>query len=343
MAREIITKMLKLAALLLTVSLLSSRYAVNGRTISIDVEVGKELEAIRKHSLQTINTEYGDIYDCVEISKQPSLHHPLLKDHEVKGVAAHINLYNPAVQEYQQSAAYVTVQNGNSDRVGIIQAGWMVYPHMNLDYQTRLFTQWDQIYPNGSRDHSYGTMYPGFVVVNKDIPVDAPFPIVSTVNGTQFFEWFMLTMVRGYTPQEELLTQSPSTQGKHKSIKHKDPLSGDWWWSIGDDNVRIGYWPKELFVGLQEGASIGIFGGLAETDYDALAPPMGSGVFEDGNYETTCHMKGVQVNIGNCFVSPYDDSVYVRQVRCYKADKQDVNGDYPVLFGGPGGSPASCV
>ena len=34
--------------------------------------------------LMFLQTEYGEMYDCVDVYKQPSLDHPLLKDHVVQ-------------------------------------------------------------------------------------------------------------------------------------------------------------------------------------------------------------------------------------------------------------------
>ena len=31
-----------------------------------------------------LQTEYGEMYDCVDVYEQPSLDHPLLKDHVVQ-------------------------------------------------------------------------------------------------------------------------------------------------------------------------------------------------------------------------------------------------------------------
>ena len=31
-----------------------------------------------------LQTEYGEMYDCVDVYKQPALDHPLLKDHVVQ-------------------------------------------------------------------------------------------------------------------------------------------------------------------------------------------------------------------------------------------------------------------
>ncbi|KAL8150428.1 hypothetical protein V2J09_020236 [Rumex salicifolius] len=41
-------------------------------------------EMLQKSAVNTIITEDGDVYDCVDIYKQPSLDHPLLRNHTVK-------------------------------------------------------------------------------------------------------------------------------------------------------------------------------------------------------------------------------------------------------------------
>lgn len=111
-----------------------------------------------------------------------------------------------------------------------------------------------------------------------------------------------------------------------------------------DDNIRIGYWPRELFSfsGFSVGGYNATWGGLVHTETD-VSPAVGSGIFEDGNYNSTSNMVKVQVNIGNTFVSPYDNPVRVLKSRCFKASKQNTHPDYRFQFGGPGGLPNSCV
>ncbi|KAJ0043147.1 hypothetical protein Pint_19251 [Pistacia integerrima] len=60
---------------------------VDGRT-SISIEEDKELEQqlklLNQPALKTIKTKHGDVIDCVDIHKQPSLNHPLLKNHTIQ-------------------------------------------------------------------------------------------------------------------------------------------------------------------------------------------------------------------------------------------------------------------
>ncbi|XP_010662803.1 protein neprosin-like [Vitis vinifera] len=59
-----------------------------GRATSIskedDLELERELRRLNKPAIKSFQTEYGDIFDCVDINKQPALDHPLLKNHRVQ-------------------------------------------------------------------------------------------------------------------------------------------------------------------------------------------------------------------------------------------------------------------
>ncbi|KAG5563129.1 hypothetical protein RHGRI_005771 [Rhododendron griersonianum] len=46
-----------------------------------DMEFEKQLKLLNKPAVKTIETEYGDTYDCVDFYKQPAFDHPLLKNH----------------------------------------------------------------------------------------------------------------------------------------------------------------------------------------------------------------------------------------------------------------------
>ncbi|KAG6737337.1 hypothetical protein POTOM_058853 [Populus tomentosa] len=331
MARSDMRKIIKLVAIVLTAYIASNGCVVNGRSIhSEDVELEKELAAINKPSIKTIETEYGDIYDCVDINKQPAFDHPLLKDHKAKfagivttppanvlfkGIAARISVYQPPVSSQQSSTALIQLQTQTETKVGSNQVGWTIDPELYGDSRARLFTKWSEEH-DGTVDGCYNTLCSGFVVTNPNIPIDTAFNDVSIAQRSQVFQWMMVTL---------------------------DPLSQDWWLSMQDDNIRIGYWPRELFSfsGFVGGYNA-TWGGLVHTGTD-VSPAMGSGIFEDGNYNSTCNMVKVQVNIGNTFVSPYDNPVQVLQSRCSKASKQNTHPDYRLQFGGPGGLPNACV
>ncbi|XP_042507784.1 uncharacterized protein LOC122083914 [Macadamia integrifolia] len=49
-----------------------------------DLELERQLKLLNKPAVKSIKTEYGDIYDCVDIKKQPAFDHPLLKNHTIQ-------------------------------------------------------------------------------------------------------------------------------------------------------------------------------------------------------------------------------------------------------------------
>ncbi|KAG4931514.1 hypothetical protein JHK82_048622 [Glycine max] len=48
------------------------------------LEVERKLKQLRGHSLKTIQSEDGDIIDCIDINKQPAFDHPALKGHKIQ-------------------------------------------------------------------------------------------------------------------------------------------------------------------------------------------------------------------------------------------------------------------
>ncbi|XP_058203096.1 protein neprosin-like [Rhododendron vialii] len=56
-----------------------------------DLEFENQLELLNKPSIKIIQTEYGDIYDCVDFYNQPAFDHPLLKNHNIRE-SVHIGL-----------------------------------------------------------------------------------------------------------------------------------------------------------------------------------------------------------------------------------------------------------
>ncbi|AES79760.1 DUF239 domain protein [Medicago truncatula] len=59
----------------------------------------------------------------------------------------------------------------------------------------------------------------------------------------------------------------------------QDPSTGHWWLYVQRESIRIGYWPKEIFTHLREGASKIRFGGQTYAPPNKDCPPMGSGRF----------------------------------------------------------------
>ncbi|XP_031284654.1 uncharacterized protein LOC116143343 [Pistacia vera] len=63
---------------------LAGQGKIRALSIEENLELERELASLNKPAVKTIRTIYGDIYDCVDQYKQPSLDHPLLKDHKIQ-------------------------------------------------------------------------------------------------------------------------------------------------------------------------------------------------------------------------------------------------------------------
>ncbi|XP_024010227.1 uncharacterized protein LOC18014456 [Eutrema salsugineum] len=50
-------------------------------SVEEDLELERQLKLLNKSPVKTVETEYGQIYDCIDFYKQPAFDHPLLKNH----------------------------------------------------------------------------------------------------------------------------------------------------------------------------------------------------------------------------------------------------------------------
>lgn len=74
---------------------------------------------------------------------------------------------------------------------------------------------------------------------------------------------------------------------------YQDGFSGNWALKIFDE--VIGYWPKELFTHLNNGASLVRYGGNTFLSPDAISPPMGNGHLPVADFKKTAHFKNIVV------------------------------------------------
>ncbi|KAL9287846.1 putative neprosin [Arabidopsis thaliana] len=158
------------------------------------------------------------------------------------GAKGNINVWNPNVSPDQFSLAAMAV-SGNKGFQSI-SAGWIVYPGLNQNNQSHLFTYWTA--DGNNKTHCYNTLCPGFVHVSTKYAIGMLAQPVSIYDGQQY--------------QLEV------------SI-YQDHVTRDWWFVL--NNEPIGYWPKSLFTrqGLADGASAFA---TADYDYDNVAGVTGN-------------------------------------------------------------------
>ncbi|KAJ4982268.1 hypothetical protein NE237_033105 [Protea cynaroides] len=72
-----------IACILLMTYLVLVKSGEDGDT-SLSRKQEEELKLLKKPAMKSIKTKYGDIYDCVDIKKQPAFDHPLLRNHSIQ-------------------------------------------------------------------------------------------------------------------------------------------------------------------------------------------------------------------------------------------------------------------
>ncbi|KAJ0962693.1 hypothetical protein J5N97_027815 [Dioscorea zingiberensis] len=314
----------------------------NSLTINEEMEIEKQLKLLNKPAIKTI-VDDGDIYDCVDINKQPAFDHPSLKNHKIQlspssypdglfdndissstnatsieiglkngnacpsgtvpirrvskddlirmrsslnhkkmmhyspsnylngdndiyqtvaayhtykkgdeyfGASASINVFGlPQLTRTQFSSSLIwIVNNANPLEHNLIRVGWTVDPNTYGDTKTRLTTAWtrDDFQHTGCID----IKCLGFVQVSKQIPLGSRMSPLSTYNGQQYTMQFTV---------------------------FRDPVTYNWWFTLGKEKTTIGYWPNKLFTTLRDHASWLNFGGVAGSLGRKEMPPMGSG------------------------------------------------------------------
>ncbi|CAN1295446.1 hypothetical protein LINPERPRIM_LOCUS22825 [Linum perenne] len=227
---------------------------------------------LNKPRVTTIQTKYGELYDCVDFYQQPAFDHPLLKHHKYKykvavlrtngknkyhGGAMAACVYRPKVQSTQYSSSRIIVRNG----VDSIAAGWTVNPSLYRDHEPRMF-----IYTNTKNSHCYNTYCPGFIITRSDTPLDFVLKPQTVIGGPRFEKYFYI--------------------GK------KDTKNGDWVLVIGATRITMGYWPNKIFTNLRNPANYIEWGGEVYSPQGTPPPQMGSGRI-NRNISETCFARYV--------------------------------------------------
>ncbi|WZZ86900.1 hypothetical protein YC2023_115479 [Brassica napus] len=185
-----------------------------------------------------------------------------------RGVQAWFSANALNVGKDQVSYSHIYIGSGSENQVNYISAGWTVYMATNvfghLDFGRYVATNKlvydeniDQIITSMGKDGKgcYNTACSGFVQVSKVIPIVEPIDLKPGVPG--WFRYFI----------------------------HQDINTGNWWITQlmqKSPDVDIGYWPKELFNLLENGANMVGVGGVVQASRSGSSPPMGNGNFPNG-------------------------------------------------------------
>nr|POF04740.1 hypothetical protein CFP56_74618 [Quercus suber] len=120
-----------------------------------------------------------------------------------------------------------------------------------------------------------------------------------------------------------------------------DPKTGNWWIVFGEDNIAVGYYPKD-FVHVY-GAATMAWEGYTHSGSDGVSPPLGSGHRPDHIHNHAAYYRDMRFIKDNLAEEiPRDDELtsYVAP-NCHSIDDLHYSGSpkwgYIFFYGGPGG------
>ncbi|XP_021735660.1 uncharacterized protein LOC110702262 [Chenopodium quinoa] len=268
-------------------------------------------------AMQKFSPLFGMKFSTTNFTKSVSLNaNDLLPGHQIatlvvatKNLGANgvINVWNPEVTQDQLTVASVFVASDDVSGVNGVSAGWVVNPSVFGQNNTRFYAYWTK--DSGKNTGCYDGLCPGFVQVSQKVTPGLALQPVSTYQGEQRFINISI--------KQELKTKN-------------------WWLFFGDEGV--GYWPKELFGTLGDGATRAGWGGEIYTSPKEAAPGMGSGHFPEEGPNKACVIYGLSLVGTEKPPAEEDLKMGVSKPDCYKVKYGgDSGGQFGhfMLFGGP--------
>uniref|UniRef100_A0A0E0HNS7 Neprosin PEP catalytic domain-containing protein n=1 Tax=Oryza nivara TaxID=4536 RepID=A0A0E0HNS7_ORYNI len=278
-----------------------------------------------------IQAEDGDVYDCIDINRQPAFNHPLLKDHKIQ-------------------------LKPNSFPVGIDVENPFMYPISEAQLPTAECPTGTIPILCNNRQENISTKSTDAIGTSQQQEV-AGIKYFDDIYGTQAAINIYEPMVKHHWDLSGSWIQiengpdvigagswvSPSFSGDSFARFHIswDPKTENWWLVYGEEKTAIGYWPSSQFSYMKEMASKALWGGYVQGPTASEdSPQMGSGHFASEGYGKAAFVRDIQVvNEDNMRVIPNpvkaDPGSTNRRKYTYEYYGHNPNGMH-VYYGGPG-------
>jgi hypothetical protein len=226
-----------------------------------------------------------------------------------------LNLWDP-VGDFSLSQQWYV--GGSGSNIQTVEGGWIVYPQ-HFSKRPVLFIFWT---PDDYSTGCYNLECKGFVQINNNWTLGAPFTQFSVAGGTQ----------RGFDLQWKL-------------------FQNNWWLYLRNTNASydtIGYYPTSLYNGgqLTKNAEVIEYGGevtrFTTTD---VWPQMGSGMFPSKGYSQAAYQNTIYYNPNNqsggvgVWASLFKDVIGSNACWDINITESAQGGGWGTyfFFGGPGG------
>ncbi|KAK7839459.1 hypothetical protein CFP56_018020 [Quercus suber] len=290
----------------------------------------RQLKLSNKLAKKTIRTKYGDTYDCINLYEQHFFNYRSLKNHTYDFPVRSTS--NPKGIRDQKSSPLFNPSNFWLNGKGCPDG--MVPIKRNTE---------DDLKRAKLATDIHNSKY-------KPLTIDRPgthYAIVRTKNTNIVYHGGS-TIISIYNPKVEG-TQYSSARIKVLNgpdsieVGWTDSANGNWFLKFGQNETDIGFWPKNVFTALGDGANYVEWGGEVFSPPGVPSPPMGSAysarLQEDTKYDAYCRQIKT-INETDYVVDAVDTEEFSDIVQ-YQVHDEGLTGaadfQHLVLFGGLGG------
>ncbi|KAB8098984.1 hypothetical protein EE612_028761 [Oryza sativa] len=282
-----------------------------------------------------IQAEDGDVYDCIDINRQPAFNHPLLKDHKIQlkpnSFPVGIDVENPfmyPISEAQLPTAECptgtipilcnnrqeNISTKSTDAIGTSQ-----------QQEVAGIKYFDDIYGTQAAINIYEPMVKHhwdlsgswIQIENGPDVIGAGSWVSPSFSGDSFARFHISWRDEvqnkscnnhkcpGFVQVSSSVVLGGRIQpvsvynGPQYAIKvliFKDPKTENWWLVYGEEKTAIGYWPSSQFSYMKEMASKALWGGYVQGPTASEdSPQMGSGHFASEGYGKAAFVRDIQV------------------------------------------------
>ncbi|KAG6469399.1 hypothetical protein ZIOFF_074114 [Zingiber officinale] len=216
-----------------------------------------------KHSLKTIQTITGDLFDCVDMYKQPAFDHPLLKNHTLQLKPSNL----PKGMKLTKSEPGSFYGFNDTCPFGTV----LIHRAQKQDLIG------SQLLKNQFRTQA----------IDNDIMVEGShYAIMQAMSGPFYGAYAKMTTHKLPDLQPDQGSSStiylygdtnvPDNEVNVIQAGWHDSNTGNWWVTY-NDQLPLGYFPKELLPKMDDYASAIQMGGRVYSHLNVPSPPMGSG------------------------------------------------------------------
>ncbi|XAR55053.1 hypothetical protein NMG60_11030430 [Bertholletia excelsa] len=345
--------------------LLFGHGGVEGRLVlskEEDLELDRQLKLLNKPAITTIQTDYGDMYDCVDFYKQPAFDHPALKNHSF-----HFQM-EPTSLLSKRKGDIASSKVRRSAKIGLKGGGcpWGTVPIRRTtkeDLIRQMLISTDDNIAYAKVETKSEPNNNGFMGAGADVSLHNPqvtgqqysAAVLKVAKGSDSIQagWRAgqshcfntqcpgFVLVRSDIPLDYVFSNLSESPGSETQLNFmRDSANGNWWFFVGFHYNPIGFWPQRIFTALSDVADIVGWGGETFSPSGIGKPPMGTGIYPKVDTTKSAYFCRISVTLRDGSTVDAYKTQASRSSNLYNT-KYFKNGGcvfrHLVFYGGPGG------